>query len=246
MADRPAQDRKLPLPVNMIGTKWTTVYDPGVALDIISRISMGETLRTICAPDSGFPHPQTFMKWCARVPKLGEAYLMARKLSGVFMEEEALDAARSIAQSPGTAQKVSAFNTLLGQLRWSAARRDPKQFADNRDTAIVVPIQINTTMDMGKGMEKVEDSTIYSVTVDAKEELAPEEGEFTEITDVPEDSPFRSGFEHPGLLNRGSKAYKYGKRTAKSPEEIAARNERNRKNRESNIETARRKKNAGN
>lgn len=147
-----------------------TAYDPELALAIVERVAEGELLKDICTIENGMPAKNTFLKWVAREPTLQAAYQAARMLSAMSMEEEAIDTGRKIMKSPGTAQQVSAANTLIGQLRWSAGRRDPQQFGDRASTQVVVPIHISTSLNMGEGgastLSEVPDIYTIEVTPD--------------------------------------------------------------------------------
>lgn len=173
MADTPKQDRDLGLPRERLPgpngkDRFVTAYDPGIALSIVERVADGELLKEICTLDNGMPAKSTFLRWVARVPELQAAYQAARLLSAASMEEEAIETGRRIAKSPGTAQAVSAANTLIAQLRWSAGRRDPQQFGDRASTQVVVPIHISTSLNLGEGgastLSEVPD--IYTIEVE--------------------------------------------------------------------------------
>jgi hypothetical protein len=167
MVDTPNQDRKLNLPRVQIGKRFVTAYDPHMALAIIERIAEGEMLSNLCKPgnENGFCARTSFNAWVAREPELRDAFFAAKILSAHAMEEEAIDKARVTAQNPGTTQHVRAAEVLISQLRWSAARRDPKTFGDRGTAQIVVPIHINTTLDLGDGATKgiSEISDIYTI-----------------------------------------------------------------------------------
>lgn len=170
MADTPKQDRDLGLARTEINGRFLTKYDPRLAIQIIEQIAEGKLLAEICTRENGMPHRNTFMKWVSREPELAQAYMAARELSAMTMEEEAIDVSRKLLADPGTAQRVSAANTLINQLRWSASRRDPKQFGDRAATQITVPIHITTSLDMGGGGGSVAElPDIYTI------DLTPEE-----------------------------------------------------------------------
>lgn len=181
MADTPVQDRKAGLPRKRVEGKFVTAYTPALALDICGRIASGETLREICECD-GMPHRTTFNRWVSATPKLREMYMAARALSAYAFEDEAIDLARELRLDPGTAQKVRAYEVLFNQLRWSAARRNQQEFSDKAGVKVVVPIQINTNLDLEGDTEGIggtkDHPNIYEV--DALVEQTPE----------PSDEPF--------------------------------------------------------
>jgi hypothetical protein len=182
MADRPAQDRDLNLPVLNVNGRYYTAYDPNIALDIIERIAEGELLSDITKPniEPRTVARSTFLRWVTLYPELAKAYAAAQRISALAFEEMAIAKAREIAKEPGTPARVSAYNTYISQLRWSAARRDPTKYSDKGDTKVVVPISINTNLDLGPGVTKgdVEVPDIYTIKIDAR---PPVDAEFTEV-----------------------------------------------------------------
>lgn len=158
MADVPQQDRNLNLPRTQVGNRRYTKYDPTLALDIVERIAEGELLRDICNPKSPTPTvaKSTFLRWVSTVPELAKAYAAAQQISALAFEEMALDRAKRVSDEPGSTQNVAAANLYVNQLRWSAARRNPTKYSDKGNTQIVVPVNINTTLDLGKGTGSID------------------------------------------------------------------------------------------
>lgn len=169
MADTPAQDRKLGLPRTRVGGRFVTAYHAELAQRIIERIANGETLRSIC-DDEGMPSEYTFRRWVQTQPGLSEVYAVAREMSAHSMEEEALELAREVAQNPDTTVKIRAVDVAMGQLRWSASRRNPRVFSERGAVQITVPIQINTSLDLGDGGGgTVEHPDIYDLSATVAE-----------------------------------------------------------------------------
>lgn len=139
------------VPMPSLRTKRGTppvTYKPEIALAVCERVADGETLTEICRED-GLPSKATFNRWVIAYPEVGRAYAAARELSAYAIEEDALVLARHLAEHPGSAQRVRAFDILLNQLRWSASRRNPRVFSEKGTIQVTVPIQINTSLDMG-------------------------------------------------------------------------------------------------
>lgn len=165
MPDYPVQDQRIGLPRTRVGGRFVTAYDNELALTICERIAEGQTLTAICR-DDGMPHRQTFHRWVVNYPELARAYAAAREISAHSMEEEALEIARTLATEGRdfTSTKVRAYDTAIGQLRWSASRRNPKTYSERGAVQITVPIQINTSLDLGDGgMVGVEHPDIYKL-----------------------------------------------------------------------------------
>lgn len=179
MVDRPQQDRNLGLPSVVVAGRKYTRYDPGVALDIIEKIAEGELLRDICDPKAEHPtvSRDTFLRWVATVPELAPAYAAAQRISALSFEEEAISDARRVARAPGSPQNVSAAVAKMKQLQWSAERRDPTKYSAKGDTKIVVPITINSSLNLGSapGKAEAEIPDMYNLKI--------VEGEFNEVPD---------------------------------------------------------------
>lgn len=166
------QDRAAGLQGREIGGRFRAVYDAGKALEIIEQVSLGKTIVEITS-QPGMPTRQTFYRWVAMDPELERVFTTARELSALSLEEEALDMAR-VLKNPNefTGTKVRAFEVAMAQFRWSASRRDPKRYGTTVAPSLVVPIHINTTLDLagGKSVENV-----YTLDLSAKvPEQAPE------------------------------------------------------------------------
>ncbi len=168
----PRQDREAGLSATRLGGRFVTRYDPTMALRICERIAEGETLLAICAAGSGLPCRQTFYRWAVNYPELARAYATARELSGHSLEEEALCMARYIrdAKHMHDSASVRAYDVALGQLRWSASKRNPRVYSERAAMTFTVPIQINTTIDLAAGGGgTAEHTNIYEVEAKVEE-----------------------------------------------------------------------------
>jgi hypothetical protein len=185
MADRPQRERDMKLPAIETGGRWFTKYNPQIALEIVERIADGELLSRITAKDA-VPQTvtrQTFLRWVATVPELQSAYSAALQISAHAFEEKAIEKAEATADKPGSPQNVSAASLLISQYRWSASRRNPTKYSDKGNTQIVVPVNINTTLDMGSSKQTVdvEVPDIYTIKIPSPDAERIEDGEFEEV-----------------------------------------------------------------
>lgn len=182
--------------------KQITKYHPQKALEIITRVSEGETLRSICKPEKGMPSMNTFLRWVSEYPDLRNAFEAAKTLSAYVMEEEAIDMARGATQQALSQNALRALTLAIDQLRWSATRRDPKNYSDKGNQAIVVPIHINTSLDMGEegnaGHGTKEFPDIYALTAKIEEKKDVVDGEFSE---VPASADAGTGVAVPNTVN---------------------------------------------
>lgn len=164
--DYPIQDQRAGLPSESIGGRFMTTYDPNIALRIVERMAEGETMTSVCTGKEGFPHRDTFRRWMVNHPDLARAVEAARIISAGSFEEEALEAARDIRRNPKDGTNVRATEVYINQLRWSAERRDPSKYGARQQVSVRVPIQINTTLDLGSasiGAGTAEHPDIYKL-----------------------------------------------------------------------------------
>jgi len=174
------QDEAAGLKPTNAGGKRVARYDPTVAMSMVELVADGKTLAEICR-SPGFPTRQTFHRWVAKFPDVKKAYDAARELSAHSMEESALDIAKKLTDEAKkmTSVQISAYRAAMEQLRWSASRRDPARYGQQGDkSATIVPIQINTSLDLGSGVVSTsteEHPNIYKVQVGAKPLEVPQQ-----------------------------------------------------------------------
>lgn len=161
------------MPISKIG------YDHDVALAICELVASGKTLRNV-SKRAGFPSRPTIYRWLTLNPKFFDAYERAKELSAQSFEDEALDMARELREpNEFTGTKVQAYNIAMGQLRWSAARRDKTRYGQQVQTTTTVPIQINTTLNLGQeGQGPATSDTTSIYTVEASISLGPTPEEY--------------------------------------------------------------------
>jgi len=120
------------------------------AFEVCEQIAFGRTLREI-ELDPAFPPAELFLVWLMREPNLALAFARARELSAYAMEEEAIFLLRAKLKAPGTTAELRAAELMVQQLRWSAGKRNPGIFSEKAAVNVTVPVQINTSLDLGKG-----------------------------------------------------------------------------------------------
>ena len=172
----PRQDREAGFKRVIRNGRALTTYDPEIGLKIVERIAAGELLTEICKPGTGMPAFTTFMNWVARIPELQKAYSAARELSAMAFEEQALRDVAELKLAPGDNQHLRAAELAISQYRWSAARRDPRNYGDRGNMQVVVPIHIQTTLDMGSNSQVggVEIPDIYTIEAGEIRDLTAE------------------------------------------------------------------------
>ena len=160
------------------GSRSITKYSPELALKICEKVAEGKTLLDICK-GAGMPHRTSFQRWVMLYKDVAVSYQAARELSAQSLEDEALGLARELSsQNNFTTVKVRAIDISLQQLRWSATRRDPSKYGQKAKETITVPIQINTTLNLGS--DNRDSQGIYTITAEVvmptgKDVLTPPE-----------------------------------------------------------------------
>jgi transposase-like protein len=152
------------------GKRQITRYSPEIALSVCEAVANGKTLNEVCK-GTGMPNRTTFWRWVMLYKDVASAYHSARELSAQALEEEALTMAR-VLKGPNdfTSVKVRAFDVAMQQLGWSATRRDPGKYGQKAEKSVTVPIQINTTLDLGADAANAQG--IYTI----KAEIVPPTG----------------------------------------------------------------------
>ena len=146
----PGTDHTDLLPAVSSPKEWDldTPINPRLAYAYCEEIAFGQTLKQI-EQMPGMPPAKVFLSWLMKEPALLRAYMVAREMSGFMMEDEALQLARELVEDPQNNQHIRAVEVLINQLKWTAGKRNPQVFSDKAQVNVTVPIQINTTLDMG-------------------------------------------------------------------------------------------------
>lgn len=155
---------------NPVNKALRVTYSPEVALKICELVASGETIMDIGGRDD-MPSRQTIHRWLSVYPKFFDAMERAKEVSAWSFEEEALGMARVLKNANDfTGTKVQAYNIAMQQLRWSASRRDKARYGQQATVGnTTVPIQINTTLNLGQeGQPAPSDiaQSVYTVEVE--------------------------------------------------------------------------------
>lgn len=189
MAELNKQDLSAGLVPARVGRHRVTAYDPETLLRVLERIAGGELLIDL-EHEPGFPRRLTVMQWIMADGAAARAFAAAIELSAMAMEEKAIRMGKDIAADPGSGTKVRAYEVAMNQLRWSASRRNPKKFGEQRQTQIVVPVTINTSLPMGEasvGTGTEDHPNIYQI--EAKVTVQDEEQGIEEVAMQDLDEP---------------------------------------------------------
>lgn len=135
-------------PFKPVRTDLAPPLDPEAAMRFVERIALGQSMQEIAA-ELPYPSPGLFLLWVSRHTDLAIAYKNAREMSAFMLEDEALALSRKKQRSPGSMGDLRAAEALVGQLRWSAAKRNPGAFSDKASVSLVVPVHISTPLDLG-------------------------------------------------------------------------------------------------
>lgn len=156
---------------------------------VLEKVAAGDTILKMQA--RGEVDAPRFYRTLVEYPDVAKAYGVARELSGYSFEEMALDeASKLVAPNEYTGTKIKAVEVAMGQWRWSAARRNQKEFSGQQGVSLVVPIQINTSLDIGQGgviKAQLQDNTYEFAAQVARETVVEAEAE--EYTETVEEEP---------------------------------------------------------
>lgn len=181
--DRPRAERNLPTVT--VGKRTLTAYDPGLGLEVCEKIAEGGTLTEVLNLP-GYPCRSTWYRWMMLYPDLATTYERARQISAEGLEEDMLIVAKGMLNSDAAAkftpQKLDEIKTALTQYRWSAARRDPAKFAERPAANVIIPVQINTSLELGTDRTVQGSSNVYQIKVTRTVPDAAEDAEFEEVS----------------------------------------------------------------
>lgn len=119
-------------------------------LQVIERVAVGRSLEQI-AEVPGLPSKETFLIWLALSPALAQAYKAAQEVSAYALEDEVMAMLRKLRDEGATPARIRSTQMLAEHLRWAAEKRNPRVYAKQAQVTTQIPIQINTTLDMGEG-----------------------------------------------------------------------------------------------
>ena len=124
------------------------------AYAVCEAVAFGRELAEI-ERDPSFPPKDLFLHWVMSDPPLALAFARAREMSAFALEDAALYLLRTKMENGKelTTAEIRAVDLYVQQVRWSATKRNPQVFSDKASVQVVVPIQINTSLDLGKGAE---------------------------------------------------------------------------------------------
>jgi hypothetical protein len=153
---------------------------PENLMKIIARVGLGETLRKI-TEEPGMPSASTFRVAVMKEPSLREAWEVAKAERPHMLFEEAIDLARHLAGNAWAKEdtnNVGALRIAIEALREAAARMAPREYGVRPASSVVVPVQINTSLDLSTGPVKGARKSDYSFEVSIPVEEAAEPKRF--------------------------------------------------------------------
>lgn len=147
------------------GQRELTPLDEDKALQICELVAAGHTLGEICEKYAGkLPTRKVFTQWMLMFPHVRQAYEAAQELRTYALEDEAMEAVREGLIKPS---KVPAIRALITQLQWSMEKGNQNRYGQKGVGQITVPVQINTTMNLGQpgASDAVKPENIYEVSI---------------------------------------------------------------------------------
>lgn len=155
-----------------VGSRQLTGYDAGAALRVCEAIAGGKKL-TEALQEPGTPSRPTWYRWLMLYPELNKAYEAARQISAEAFEDDLLAMVDVLKNDQLDMSKllVQRYQIAMVQLRWSAEHRNPAKFGNKQEIQVQIPIQINTTLDLGQGKTSTDViGNIYDITAVVQQE----------------------------------------------------------------------------
>lgn len=175
-----AYDRSNPLlRGETLGGRYVTTFEPITALRICEMVAEGKTMNEIFTEENRgvVCSKRTWFSWVMNYKDCAFMYNAARAISAYELEDLALQELKTLKDMPGSPQKVAAYRALVDQYRWSAGRRNPTVFSEKAPVNLTVPIQINTTLDLGLGDGAAKapnaNTSVYDLTARVPSQLPP-------------------------------------------------------------------------
>lgn len=118
-----------------------TKYTDTLATEICNRISLGESLYTICS-DEHIPDRLTVLRWCREREDFRNQYAKSKEEQAESYEDQMLHTAR-------TEDDVNRARLIIDTMKWTAAKLKPRKYGERLDVTSdgekVVPI-MNITL----------------------------------------------------------------------------------------------------
>lgn len=154
------------MPARVVESSLAPPVDEEIGLQVVERLAVGRSLEEI-ASVPGMPSKEVFLIWLAMSPLLAQAFKRAQEVSAFAMEDEVLYILRKQQREPTavTQNSLRANQQLAEHLRWAVEKRNPAVYAKQAHVNTTVPIQINTTLDLGgnTGTGTAEFPNIYAL-----------------------------------------------------------------------------------
>lgn len=129
-------------------------YSREAMMAVCELVAQGHLVRDI-EQIEGMPSSRDVTAWLLVEREAQVMMDEARRQSAFAMEEEVIGALRTAAERGVTPTDLRTLAELAQQGRWSAEKRHPKAYGPRPPASIVVPIQINTTLDLGTGEAQI-------------------------------------------------------------------------------------------
>jgi len=124
-----------------------TKYSGKLAREICTRLSGGESLRTICRNEA-MPHQATIMRWVGDKEDFRLEYTRAREAQAECLADEIIDLA-----DQADKETVQAIKVRVDARKWVASRLLPKKYGEVRQHQVSGEVTL-TLEDVAKRLEE--------------------------------------------------------------------------------------------
>jgi hypothetical protein len=202
-----------PIAHRVVNWDLDSPIDQNAAFAVVEKVAFGFTLDEI-ERDPAYPPKQLFLLWAMKLPALAQAFSRAREISAYALEDEAITLLRAQMKAPGDQLKLKATGQFTDFVRWSAEKRNPAVYGRSTAVSLVVPIQINTSLDLGDGRASPSAGTaefpnIYELKaetiVEVPTPMEPETASHARTLGGPRPGRLGTGISHAKRIGEGSK-----------------------------------------
>ncbi len=138
------------------------LYSVPIAQAFLNRVSQGESVIQICL-DESMPSKSTVYKWLAEIQEFSDKYFNSKKLSAINDADDIEDIGKKVLTGE---YDPAAANVALKAKTWTAARKDPRRYAERQQ----IEATVTQTTDLSS-LDDKELSTVQAILAKAAERL---------------------------------------------------------------------------
>ena len=129
-------------------------YDYDLCVEICSKVSEGDNIKSVLESKKEYPSFPTFCKWKRENDELFNLYVNSHQDKAIGIEQEMDDLKGMLLKG-----KIdpSTYNTIVQTLKWKAAKFYSKVFGDNKSIDLTVEDRTMTPEERAKRISDLKD-----------------------------------------------------------------------------------------